>query len=73
MSPTFVYPCTPATGSPPRLTGYAEPAKSAVRMLRNSSPPIEPRRDEAPITATDAGSKKPLREAVTATWFRAAT
>ena len=31
--------------------------KSAARTLRKSSPPIEPRRGEAPITATEAGSK----------------
>ena len=35
-----------------RLTGYAAPAKSAARMLRKSSPPIEPRRVDAPMTAT---------------------
>ena len=43
---------------PCRLTGYAAPAKSASRMLRKSSPPIEPRRREAPITATDAGCEE---------------
>ena len=52
ISSTDVYARTPATGSPSRLTGYAAPAKSPARMFRKSSPPIEPRRREAPTTAT---------------------
>ena len=35
-------------------------------MLRNSSPPIEPRRADAPTTATPAGAKNGASEAVTA-------
>ena len=42
-------------------------------MLRKSSPPIEPRRCEAPITATLRGSKNGRREATTASWSRAST
>jgi hypothetical protein len=34
--------------------------------LRKSSPPIEPRRFDAPITATLAGAKKGRSEAATA-------
>ena len=41
--------------------------------LRKSSPPIVPRRREAPITATLRVSKKGRREAVTATWSRSAS
>ena len=47
-------------GSPFRFTGYAEPAKSPARMLRKSSPPIEPRRFEAPMTATERGLEERL-------------
>ena len=39
-------------------------------MLRKSSPPIEPRRFEAPMTATAAGAKNGRSEAATATWSR---
>ena len=39
-------------------------------MLRNSSPPIVPRRGDAPITATERGSKNGLSDAATATWSR---
>ena len=39
-------------------------------MLRNSSPPIVPRRDDAPMTATESGSKNGLSDAATATWSR---
>ena len=42
-------------------------------MLRNRSPPIEPSRAEAPITATLRGSKNGRSDAVTATWSRSAT
>jgi hypothetical protein len=42
-------------------------------MFRNSSPPIEPRRRDAPMTATDLGSKNGRNDAVTATWSRSAT
>ena len=49
------YARTPATGSPLRLTGYAMPTKPASSTFRYSSPPIEPRRDEAPTTATVRG------------------
>ena len=42
------YPRTPATGSPLRLIGYADPAYSPSMMFRKSSPPIVPRRDDAP-------------------------
>ena len=49
------------------------PSKSASRMLRKSSPPIEPRRDEAPTTATVFGEKNGASEAATATWSRSST
>src|SRR5204862_4473005 len=62
------YPRTPATASPFRLTGYAAPVKSPVRMLRKSSPPIVPRRGDAPSTATDRGAKNGRRDAATAVW-----
>ena len=39
-------------------------------MLRNSSPPIEPRRFDAPTTATERGRKNGSSEARTATWSR---
>src|SRR4051812_15782210 len=42
-------------------------------MFRNSSPPIEPRRREAPTTATDAGRKNGRSDAATATWSRSST
>src|SRR5947208_1365850 len=42
-------------------------------MLRKSSPPIDPRRREAPTTATLAGSKNGRSEAATATWSRSST
>ena len=42
-------------------------------MLRNSSPPIEPRRFDAPTTATERGWKNGSSEARTATWSRSAT
>ena len=42
-------------------------------MLRKSSPPIDPRRGEAPTTATERGSKNGRSEAVTATWSRSST
>ena len=58
---------------PSRLTGKAAPAKSASRMFRKSSPPIVPRRRDAPITATLRGSKNGRSDAVTATWSRSAT
>ena len=64
---------TPETGSAFGLTGWAAPAKSPATMLRNSSPPIEPRRAEAPITATLAGAKNGASEAVTARWSRRST
>ncbi len=67
------YPRTPATGSPSRFTGYAAPVKSPARMLRKSSPPIEPRRLDAPTTATLPGSKNGRSEATTASWSRAST
>ena len=67
------YARTPETGVASGLTGWAAPAKSPVMMLRNSSPPIEPRRGEAPITATPAGEKKPASDAVTPTWSRRST
>ena len=56
-----------------RLTGYAAPVKSPARMLRNSSPPIVPRRGEAPTTATVRGAKNGCSEAATATWSRTST
>ena len=42
-------------------------------MLRKSSPPIEPRRFDAPMTATERGWKNGSSEARTATWSRSAT
>src|SRR2546423_1877880 len=42
-------------------------------MSGNSSPPIEPRRREAPTTATDAGRKNGRSDAATATWSRSST
>ena len=42
-------------------------------MLRKSSPPIEPRRLDAPITATLRGWKNGRSDAVTPTWSRSAT
>ena len=42
-------------------------------MLRKSSPPIEPRRADAPMTATVRGSKNGRSDAVTATWSRSST
>ena len=39
-------------------------------MFRKSSPPIEPRRFEAPTTATLEGSKNGRSEATTASWSR---
>ena len=42
-------------------------------MLRNSSPPIEPRRVEAPTTATVFGLKNGSSDAATATWSRSST
>ena len=42
-------------------------------MFRNNSPPIEPRRREAPITATVRGSKNGRSDAVTAAWSRSST
>src|SRR6478672_4433227 len=42
-------------------------------MLRNNSPPIEPRRVDAPTTATERGWKKGSSEARTARWSRSAT
>ena len=42
-------------------------------MLRKSSPPIEPRRRDAPITATALGAKKGRSEATTAVWSRSST
>ena len=42
-------------------------------MLRKSSPPIEPRRFDAPMTATVAGAKNGRSEAATATWSRSST
>ena len=47
--------------------------KSALRMLRNSSPPIEPRRGEAPSTATPCGAKNGSSDARTASWSRRST
>ncbi len=67
------YARTPATGSPLRLTGYAMPAKPASSTFRYSSPPIEPRRDEAPTTATVRGVKNGASDAATATWSRSST
>ena len=42
-------------------------------MFRKSSPPIEPRREEAPTTATVRGEKNGASEAATATWSRSST
>ena len=39
-------------------------------MFRNSSPPIVPRRGDAPTTATERGSKNGASDAATATWSR---
>ena len=66
-------PGRPRPFDPSRLTGNAAPAKSASRMLRKSSPPIVPRRLDAPTTATVRGSKNGRRDAVTATWSRSAS
>ena len=55
------------------FTGYAAPSKPPRTMFRKRSPPIEPSRAEAPITATLRGSKNGRSEAVTATWSRSAT
>ena len=49
------------------------PVKSDSRMLRKSSPPIEPRREEAPTTATVRGTKNGASDATTATWSRSST
>ena len=57
MSAIDAYARTPATAAAFGLTGYAAPSKPESRMLRKSSPPIEPRRVEAPTTATVAGAK----------------
>ncbi len=73
ISETVVYARTPATGSPLRFTGYATPSKSASRTLRKSSPPMEPRLDDAPTTATVRGEKKGCSDATTATWSRSST
>ena len=67
------YARTPETGSACGLTGCAAPAKSPATMLRNSSPPIDPRRAEAPTTATPAGAKNGASDAVTARWSRRST
>ena len=40
--------------------------------LRKSSPPIVPRRAEAPITATEVGWKNDSSDAATAEWSRSA-
>ena len=61
----------PAT--PSRLTGIRDPVKSARRMLRKSSPPIEPRRCDAPSTATERGAKKGCERRATAAWSRLST
>ena len=42
-------------------------------MLRKSSPPIEPRRVDAPTTATVRGAKNGASDAATATWSRSST
>src|SRR5581483_775254 len=58
---------TPAIDGAFGFTGKTTPVKFESRMLRKSSPPIEPRRDEAPTTATDCGEKNGRSEAATAT------
>ena len=55
------------------FTGYAAPANSPASTLRKSSPPIVPRRADAPTTATARGWKKGRSDATTATWSRWST
>ncbi len=47
--------------------------KSPSSTLRNSSPPIVPRRGDAPTTATLVGSKNERSDATTAVWSRSST
>ena len=42
-------------------------------MFRKSSPPIDPRRRDAPMTATLPGSKNGRSDSATATWSRSST
>ena len=56
-----------------RVHRVGDASKFESRMLRKSSPPIEPRREEAPTTATVRGEKKGASEAATATWSRSST
>src|SRR2546423_1082909 len=42
-------------------------------MLRKTSPPIEPRRFDAPTTTTAAAPKNGRKAAATATWSRSST
>ena len=58
---------------PVAVDGVGGAANSAARMLRKSSPPIEPRRGDAPSTATLAGAKNGRSDATTATWSRSST
>jgi hypothetical protein len=73
MSATDGYALTPATDDAFGFTGYTTPSNSEPRMLRNSSPPIDPRLVEAPTTATLAGRKNGASDAVTARWSRSST
>ena len=56
-------------GSP----GRRHPVKSPSSTLRKSSPPIVPRRGDAPTTATLVGSKNERSDATTAVWSRSST
>ncbi len=59
-------PGTPSTASPRRLIGMTCPAKCPASTLRKSSPPMVPRRADAPYTATLAGARNARSEAATA-------
>ena len=63
----------PCDGLAVAVDGVRRARELAVQDVAKSSPPIVPRREEAPSTATDCASKNGRSDATTAVWSRAST